>query len=321
MDYDKFMNLETADMAQLVQNSGLKTCAFPTEGTTRWFMLEHPAEFQKNQADAYFDRMVPAHLQIFRLLFEHGIEIVLEPMVGTGLLDREPAYVGTIPEGFARLIRHPDFKNLCDEHQVQVRFYGDYQRVLANTPYAAQAATFDAYSQQLAAQTGHYQKHRLLLGIYPDEALETVAHFAVQHYQKHGQIPSKKEIVAAYYGEYLPQIDMFIGSGKPALFGLPLLPTDGMALYFTVSPSLYFTEKQLRHILYDYLYARQGAWQGYAQMPPQEWAFMREFYRTNRESVMGVGQKSQTGGIWYPLPQVVWPSSDSSLKQDKNGTN
>jgi hypothetical protein len=87
-----------------------------------------------------------------------------------------------------------------------------------------------------------------------------------------------------------------------------LIATGDEDLYFTVSPSPYLSGRQMRCILYDHLYARGGGEPDYDRMKPEDWDFMRDFYRLNRESALGVGKRLGGGGVWYPMPQVMQPA-------------
>jgi hypothetical protein len=82
---------------------------------------------------------------------------------------------------------------------------------------------------------------------------------------------------------------------------MPLVATGMEDLYFTVSPTLYMTQDQLRAILYDHIYSRRNEID-YSEMSPESWQHMRHFYRKNHGNTLGVGTK--VNGIWYPLPQV-----------------
>jgi len=74
------------------------------------------------------------------------------------------------------------------------------------------------------------------------------------------------------------------------------------SLYFTVAPSLYMNECQLRNILYDYVFLRPGQEPDYFTMPAEDFEAMRHFYDINREAALGVGD--MRGGIWYPVAQI-----------------
>ena len=88
---------------------------------------------------------------------------------------------------------------------------------------------------------------------------------------------------------------------------MPLVATGNEDLYFTIAPSLYLTEKQLRAILYDHLYTRPESETDYSNTTPEAWTFMKDFYRTNQGKTFGIGTRHKQGGFWYPLPQVEFP--------------
>jgi hypothetical protein len=77
------------------------------------------------------------------------------------------------------------------------------------------------------------------------------------------------------------------------------------SLYYTVAPSLYINERQLRRMLYDHLYLRPVPDADFFSMPEENFESVREYYKTNLETVLGVGEIR--GGIWYALPQLNFP--------------
>ena len=101
-----------------------------------------------------------------------------------------------------------------------------------------------------------------------------------------------------YYGEYISQVNLFIGFDKFWVFDMPILATENADLYFTPSPSLYLSDRQLRAILYDHLYARWLPEPDYETLLPHARNRMRAFYRANADRVFGVGVVYD--GIWYP---------------------
>ncbi|MCW8983710.1 MAG: hypothetical protein OQK55_00080, partial [Thermoanaerobaculales bacterium] len=82
------------------------------------------------------------------------------------------------------------------------------------------------------------------------------------------------------------------------VFDYPLLGWGEESLYFTVTPSLFMSESQLRNILYDYIYLRPVQDPDYFTMPSEDFEAMRLFYKNNRDVIFGVGEMQ--GGIWYP---------------------
>jgi hypothetical protein len=82
------------------------------------------------------------------------------------------------------------------------------------------------------------------------------------------------------------------------MFDMPLVSTESTDLYFTVNPSLYLSQHQLRSILFDYLYTRCAPEPDYEDLSKEAIEEMRQFYKSNGESAFGVGVLRD--GIWYP---------------------
>jgi hypothetical protein len=190
-----------------------------------------------------------------------------------------------------------------DAYDVRVRVYGDTRRFLQDTPYNHVLDAFD----RLAKRTASHRRYRLFFGVCAHDPTESIAELAVSHYEEHGSLPDRRQIVEAYYGEYVPPVDFFIGFDRPAVFDMPLLGTGSEDLYFTVSPSPYLDAPVLREILFDHMYSRRVT-EAYGELAPETWRTMGRFYKMNRNHVLGLGRKHGSGSYWYPLPQVCLPS-------------
>ncbi len=305
MNVEEFRHLPTTQVARLVREAGPKVCVFPINGTRRWFMLEHQPRPEENSLLTYLDVTGRRHIELYRMLFDHGVDTLLTPVFGPDLLERGENYLRLAAAGLSRLATHRDFLDFYAAYNVRVRFYGDYHQFFDPTPYAYLADLFD----RLAVQTAVHNQYRLFFGVCAQDATETVARLAVRYHAEHGRIPDKRTLVELYYGEYVGPVDFFIGFDKFCVFDMPLIATGNEDLYFTVSPSPYLTEQQLRDILYDHLYARRGKEPDYLHMDSQAWALMKEFYQANMGQTLGVGARQNAGEFWYPLPQVVLPTS------------
>jgi hypothetical protein len=244
------------------------------------------------------------HIELYQLVFDHGIGTLLTPAFGPDLLERGKEYVQLATEGLARLATHSSFLDFYDAYEVRVCFYGEYRQFFRSTPYAHLPDLF----LEAQERTTKHRRFRLFFGVCADDAVESTARLAIRYYEEYGQEPDRQTLVSLYYGEYVEPVDLFIGFDKFCAFDMPLIATGDEDLYFTVSPSPYLSGRQLRGILYDHLYARRGGELDYDRMNPEDWDFMREFYRVNRESTLGVGRRLGGGGVWYPLPQVTTPS-------------
>lgn len=297
IDKQTFLELPSEKVAELVRAAGPQVCVFPINGTRRWFILEHSTGSKQDLVTAYqdfFEIMAQRYVELFDLCFSHGIDTLLSPTFGPDLLEIGSDYVEMVVDGLAWLATHHTFLDFYEKYSVRINFYGDYRKAFTPTPYRSLIDQFD----RLTADTAQNSKYRLFFGLYAQDATETIAELAVNHYLSQGSIPDKKKLVEMYYGEDVGPATLFIGFDKFSVFDMPLINTGNENLYFTVNPSPYLTEKQLREILYDHLYTRR-------ESEPKDLTFMKEFYRANQGKTLGVGSTRQ--GIWYPSEQVELP--------------
>ena len=300
MTIDEFLRLPTEEVAQLVCKAGPRVCVFPINGTRRWFMLEYPQS--ASSPEAYLQTAWQRQVELYKLFFDHGVSTLLTPIFGPDLLQRGEAYSKLVMPGLLWCAQNQELMDFYEAYDVRVRVYGDTQRYLRDTSYAPALDAFEA----LARRTAAHSSYRLFFGVCAHDAAETVAEIGAQFHQEHGRLPDKREIVEAYYGEYVEPVDLFIGFDRPAAFDMPLLATGSEDLYFTVDPSPYLDTRALRTILYDHMYTRRVDESGYAELSADGWDWMRSFYQANLGRTLGVGMKRD--GVWYPLPQVDIPA-------------
>lgn len=302
MDIDTFQQLPVAEVASLVRAAGPKVCGFPANGTRRWFVLEHPELAATRSVDAYLQVAGQRHLDIWQLFFDHGVDTLLAPVFGSAVAARDEAYRLLIRPGFLWFTTNPQALDFYDTHEVRVSIYGSARRRLTDPAYAEVLESFEAVAQR----TARYRRHRLFLGVYAEDSTEAIAEIAVQLYQTQGHMPGKRQIIEAYYGDYVEPLSFFIGFEPMAMFDVPLVASGMEDLYFTVSPSLYLDDYTLRAILYDHLYARRVK-DAYVQLAANDWLQIGSFYRLNRHHVLGVGRQGAQGCWWHPVPQVELP--------------
>lgn len=293
IELEQFLNLPVDEIAELVRIGGLKVCVFPFNGTRRWFFLEHGQEKHQDMLSAYNDLTGKRYIEMYRMLFEHGIETVLAPVFGGDIMDRGEEYMHAIGTAMTNLADHPDFCSFYREKDVRVHFYGNYRKIFADGPYEFITEAFD----KSTAETSTHQNHRLFYGVFGNDATEAAAEIAIQFFQQHSRIPTRREIIERYYGEPIEKADIFIGFEKFSAFDYPLLNWGDESLYFTAAPSLFMSENQLRHILYDHLYSRTIGELEYQSMSKPQFEAMRKYYEEHRETTYGIGEIHN--GIWY----------------------
>lgn len=293
----EFLKLSTQEVSKLVKASGSKVVVFPINGTRRWFMLEHGDKKFDDPIEAYTDIVIKKHIELYKLFFEHGVDTLITPVIGAEVLETRDDYMEKIgAEGLASITTREDFLSFYNESNVRVRFYGDYRNALEKTPYQNIIELFDGLTQK----TIHHQHARLFFGVFADErkADEQTARIAIDYFQKKGEVPSRNTIVENYYGEYVEKADIFIGFDRLSVFDYPFLRWGGEDLYFTVAPSLYMNEKQLRMILHDHLYTRRVEEPDYLSLSAEAFDEIKKYYRTKQDVVIGTG--TLTSNIWLP---------------------
>ncbi len=301
MDIQTFQSLPTSKVARLVRAAGPQVCGFPINGTRRWFMLEYPEQAETNFAENYLQIAWRRHIELYQLLFDHGIDTLVTPIYGRDILERGEEYRRLLEPGLAWFAHNQDFLDFYKASDVRVHIYGDYRRYFGNSSYAH---ILGAYAQ-VTQQTANHKTRRIFFGACADDPLETISQSVISLYQKLGHPPSKQQIIKAYYGEHIEPVNLFIGFERPAVFDIPLILSGFEDLYFMVSPSPYLDSHTLRAILYDHLYARRVQEASYEELTPEDWQTLKEFYTLNRQQVLGLGRMHKTNRFWYPLPHPI----------------
>ncbi len=299
IERDRFLNLPAEEIANIVRAGGSKVCVFPFNGTRRWFLLEYGRDFEGDAAEHYVELTTHGYINTYQLVLNHGIDTIVAPVFGGEILNRGEEYMREIGASMSLLATHPAFLEFYETYNIRVHFYGDYRRKLSETPYAYICDAFDEVTQK----TANHAKRRLFYGVWADDSTETIAELSVKHFQENGKVPTRRELIETYYGEHVEKADIFIGFEKFNVFDYPMLGWGEESLYFTVAPSLYMNDYQIRNILYDYVYLRPVQDPDYFSMPTVDFEGMREFYENNREVTFGVGE--MRGGIWYPQSNII----------------
>ena len=293
--FESFLQLPTNEVAALVKATGQKVCVFPVNGTRRWFMLEHGDKVGDDFIESYMDLSIRNHVELCAKLFDHGIDTILAPVFGRELMRRGDEYTKRVGiDGLVRTATDGNYREFFEKYNVRVRFYGDFREVLTGTVY--EYALKSIY--EVTEATKQHSGCRLFFGVFADEATETVSRLSVEHFLAQGAVPDKQTLVRKYYGEDLPPVSLFIGFDKFSVFDMPLLTTGEEDLYFSLSPSPYMTERQLRAILYDHIYVRPTPEPDYTKLEPQEIEWLRNYYRDNKDYAFGVGKLKFN--LWFP---------------------
>jgi adenosine tuberculosinyltransferase len=266
---------------------------WPFNGTRRWYLLHRR---ENSTAGDYVTTTIRRQAEQHRLVFAHGVSVIVAPHFGRELLQRGTSYTQTVLGGLLKLGDDPINQEMVDAG-LRIHFYGDYEEIL-DTPVFR--PMLDACAS-LTAATASGDGPLLLIGLFADAPYPKIARLSVAFAEKHGRAPDRQDLIEAYYGLAVPNLSLFVGFSQPALFDVPLLTTGREDLYATLAPSADLTEKQLREILYDHLVTRRIADDNYEMLPDEALAALAAYYERHRGMTVGIGRIDSLTGVWNPL--------------------
>ena len=267
---------------------------WPFNGTRRWYLshrLRHP------DAADYLTVMGRRQAEMHRMVFDHGVGVLVAPHFGTELLGRGPEYTLYALGGLTLLAEDPVYREM-HEAGLRVRFYGDYREKLEDEPVLRPVLEACA---MLEDATASGDGPLLLIGLFADAPHETLARLSVEFAATHdGRPPDRAELIEAYYGLPIPDIGLYLGFAQHAVFDVPLLATGEEDLYATLAPSPDLTQRQLRQILYDHLLERRIPEPDYAQLSPEALKELTDYGQHSKGITLGLGRVDPLTGIWRP---------------------
>ena len=301
MELDDFNKLDLSHLQALVRQHGQKTCVFWLNGTRRWMLVEQLKRGSEAVDASQFYVHVAAEqiIRILRLLYAAGIHTVIIPAIKLSNLDRGLDYVDNY---FLQLVdvlaESAEFRALLEAFDVRARYYGEMELVIATE----RTERFRKSAQTVQDYTAKHTGARLFFGFCVTDSANAGL-IAIKRMGEGVEIDSltRKDIVTAYYGDWIENIHFSIGYGRMSVHSTPFL-MRGTSLYFTLAPSFYFDEAALRAILYDHLYARKIDDIDYSSFDRDAWLQLDAFYKSNAHKVLGVGQQGGGGRLWNPVP-------------------
>ena len=270
---------------------------WPYNGTRRWYLVNSPAD---PDPEDYLRTLVRRQGEHHRLIFEHGVSVLLAPSFGMETLKRGPEYTRYALGGLLEIANDEVYRALF-ESGVRLRFYGDYASVLDAPEYRPMLEACD----QLVADTASGDGPLLFIGLFADDPYPAIARLSVEFAREHGRPPDRRELVEAYYGVPVPDLSLYLGFGQPEMFDVPLVTTGLEHLYVTLNPSPDLTERQLREILYDHLVTRNAPPVDYEALSPEAVAELSRHTESTSGKTLGLGRIDPLTGLWNPvLPEL-----------------
>jgi hypothetical protein len=266
---------------------------WPYNGTRRWYV----AYRRRNpHAEDYLGVLIRRQAELHRLIFAHGVSVILAPSFGAETLKRGEAYTHYALGGLTQLPEDEVYQALIDSG-VRIRFYGDYERALTVAGLHSALETCVMLTETTTSGEGPL----LLIGLFADDPYPTIARLSVEFAEREGRPPGRAELIDAYYGVPVPDLSLYVGFAQPEMFDVPLLTTGLEHLYATLNPSPDFTERQLREILYDHLVTRRAAPVDYAALSPRAQLELAEYTERCKGNTLGIGHIDPLTGLWRPL--------------------
>jgi hypothetical protein len=265
---------------------------WPYNGTRRWYV----AYRRRNPgAEDYLKVLIRRQAELHRLIFAHGVSVILAPSFGAETLKRGETYTRYALGGLAQLPDDEVYRSLIDSG-VRIRFYGDYERALREAGLRSALETCEALTDASASGEGPL----LLIGLFADDPYPTIARLSVEFAEREGRPPGRAELIEAYYGLPVPDLSLYVGFAQPEMFDVPLLTTGLEHLYVMLNPSPDLTERQLREILYDHLVTRRVPPADYDALSPEAQLELADYTERCKGETLGIGRIDPLTGQWRP---------------------
>ena len=300
MEQQEFLSKSRQELATIVQQRQKpRTVALMYDGTRRMLKVEadHHNDawlYDKKHIDNLMHRVMDA----VDFFFDVGVHTVVGPLASMGNLQRR----NFMPNGLQRLLEPmlDDYSTrILARYDAAVHLYGDldYARSLGG------GSIVDDISEKFAARNPQHPRHYVAIGIgfSTDHETTLIARMAVDRAKATGAMPSKEELITAYFGFPAPPIDIFIRTNEMKASGgqTPLLTGADTQWYVPVAPGIIsMSEPVLRDMLHDYLFNRtlSGGTHEHQPINAQQAEDIRSFYVASQSRVLGVGRK--VADVW-----------------------
>jgi hypothetical protein len=297
---DEFLELPTETVREIVYPRRL-SISLLLNGTRRWYISSHFDAPPKDNSylpdllEAILTRM--AHL--LKLLADHGLYVVFLPAYSEEQQERDGQAHKSLVKGIVALKKHPALIQTYEESKFGVRFYGDGSCV--HEPLRTELLEPSTYT---AGTPSHMVYYDVNTGNPHDHLLRLSYEFSM----KYRRPPTWQDMLEIYYGARdLKPLDIMISVNRfYARLGIPPLLERKDRIYATVVTPLVLTARNLRRVLYDYLYNDHDRSRSYTEIHPAEIQRLKHFYAANSDTIMGLTRKYED--LVYPLPGPVWPS-------------
>ncbi|GEM_PF-5296744 len=323
---EDFISLPLEKVLDIVEKAGRpRTVCFTPDGTRRaaivWYGLD-PGSPDFDRKKYSFEH--PIFMENLMLIYDHGAENLLVPILNHKNLERPREFIeGTVYPGVRELLVGDEWDEFYREYDVRVRCYGDRQHLLDKG-----FEKLVEWMEDVENRTAGHKKRRLFWGICCSNSIEhtRLAHLGARFFSRKSRLPTRDELIEMYYGEVVPDVEIFIRPSEVRDSDLtpPIVTGSRAQFYFPVVSSMVkFDARLYRRILYDYLYNRPGVmgkrYYSGDSFTPEEKEFLRRFYAMNMYEVLGVGMR--IGPHWIPTTRIHLPENNGADENAAGQTN
>jgi hypothetical protein len=254
MDASRFLAQSDAELAAELQEHGEPCWAIAMGGTRRAYIAAGGTLAGMSDLPAYFAWSEAAQCAVIDRLIRLGVRTLIAVVRLPD--DRGPNYRALAREALRALGTSPVRRELYQQHQLSVRVAGDHGALAC----ALDAPEVVDHFSMLAKETAHADGARLVY-LFRGPWIDMAAEEAMVGYQlgtQLGRPPSRAELIRAYYGDELPPLSVYVGSGRPQLGQLrPPFLGGAEDCYWAQPPLMRLTAKDWRRIIFDHLFARR----------------------------------------------------------------
>ncbi|MDZ4721138.1 MAG: hypothetical protein SH847_21975 [Roseiflexaceae bacterium] len=298
MDLAAFLECEAGMVAQQIQASGRSCWAVAMGGTRRAYLAEGGSFADAAGMEGYFRWAEATQRAVYEQLFTLGIETII--LVGRIPADRGPAYAAFMRAIMQRLVCGDERRASYTRLQARVRIAGDIAQI-ARTVGVAELA--DEYNG-IVAETAHASGPLLIYlfrGSWYDPASEE-AQIGYQVGSRLQRIPTRDELVDAFYGGPVTALSAYVGSGRPRTGILrPPFVCGSEDLYWAHGPLMRLNEQDWRRMIFDHLYSRRTTGGRSYPEDDQARAALRTALEVQDGRVLGLGHTHPLG-FWVAEP-------------------
>jgi hypothetical protein len=254
MDEQSFLALSDTEIAARLRADRPPCWAVALGGTRRAYLAQGGVLATATDLDAYFVWVDAAQRQVLAQLYALGVETVIA--VGRVAHDRGLIYQQASLQPLRALVDSPERRAFYNQHQLRVSVAGDLNGLSDALAAPDLAVRYGQLAKETASNTGPRLLY-LFRGSWIDTAAEET-HWGYRVGTRLGRSPTGAEVIQAYYGAQVPQLTIYIGSGRPRIAQLrPPFLTGAEDLYWSVASPIRLTRDDWCRLIFDHLWTRR----------------------------------------------------------------